>query len=591
MRFSFISELRRSVARKSERGVAAPVIIGIIVAVVFCVALACAGLWWYVSSQQSDKNLTEFAANSVPNTTQVLVSIDLTKTGISPFRQKKIFGLMMDSEPFQKAIKELFPADSGLSLKDDVLPWATPKMAIAFSLLDSESGVLVRDDDGDPAPGLAVVIMPVTDEAKATESATKMQKRVEKKHKYKYTEQKFEGATIHVCDNQEAALSWTVTRGHLYLGFGGSDIKSCLTTHAEGKSLASTKLYQEALKQVEKSDATFVLADLASLVKSLDLQKSVEVKDFADTLGSLRYLVIGAGASGDSSVFDSALVIDGTKSSHLLQAILDEKHNITFTSMGQHSGESDMFFAVNAKTFWDAFVAVAEDTDTVKSKLKNVETSLGRMGVNLNDDVIGSLSGELAYSAKGLGKAQGVKYMNQLVENPSDSSAMLDAFTSTPIIITLGIQDKAKFDAVLDKIPQIKMLLSGFSPEKSGDATIYQVGDSTEGGTAFAFAPKAIMVSIGGGKAPLTSLLSAKPEPVLLSANPVFKAENTKGVALFYQDLHSVYTDMAQTISEHKGDKATVELFQELAAMNGKQIFICKTTKNGLVIKGTSEIK
>ncbi len=499
-----------SVRRVQQSGKAALVVL----ALVLLVAVG-AGAWYFLTHRgpTAGGEMTARAATMAPANTQFLLAFDLQGAGLSTEAQGRILEPLLKSQEL-KALNEEMHKTLGMTLEEDFLPWLGASGTVLLVPAEGHQSLVegVEKPAGNLPPFRALAILQIRDEAKATASLEKVQASASAEGGVAYRTEELQGVPVHLPAVPGQGPAWAIHEEKLLLGFTAADLELALKPPEAGQSLADQAGYQEALKQVRSSQAVLSYVDLQGLLKGAPLNE-IPSSDTVQLLSALRYVVLGSGLSGGQLIGDWHLGMDLQAAGPLGAKVFSTAHNIEFDSARLHSREVDTYAAFNLRMLWDIFYEVSAgfpDGDAVRQA---PALQLQSVGIDLEQDILGVLSGEISYSARNSGRIQAAQYEALAQGRHQDVQTTLQNLRQVPLIVALGLKDRAGLDRLLGKVPQVAMLLAAFPVTEVEGVKVYsppkQEG-TPEGAFALAFSEHEILLGINEADQGVATALSAR---------------------------------------------------------------------------------
>ncbi|BAS58176.1 MULTISPECIES: DUF3352 domain-containing protein [Leptolyngbya] len=208
--------------------------------------------FWALTRQQL--NVMPIGANAIPQDALMVVSVS-TDTG--KWQQLREFGTPRSQAAFDQSLvqfRDRFLKNRGLEYARDIQPWIGKEVTMAF--LPPQAGVTVPNPGQPAAPPNAqptVMVVPIADALKAKDTLEKSPAT----QGAKWTERDYKG--VKVRENQESANQSTsiavLDTTQVLVANNPNAIERAIDTVKEGKSLAQTPGYGEALTQIQEENA------------------------------------------------------------------------------------------------------------------------------------------------------------------------------------------------------------------------------------------------------------------------------------------------------------------------------------------------
>lgn len=590
-----MSLLTHPARRRSQSGRAILVVLALLILVV----LGAAG--WYVMQGRfgGQGSMTEAAARMAPANTQVFLAMDLDRAGISQLKQLEIIGTLLKSKEVQ-AFNEELKAKFGLTLEQDFLTWVTASGALFLAPAEGQQSLaqaLQQAKDDGPPPFRALLVLKVRDEKQAQASLEKIQQKASEQGGTAYKTEDFQGATLHLPAKVGEGPAWAVHKGHLFVGFAAEDLKLGVATGTA--SLADAPGYKAALSKVKHHDGVVGYVDLEGGLKGVPLNE-MGSPEAEQLVGAMRFLILGAGKEGNQTVSEWLLSVDPAKAGPLGSKVFSPSHNIALDSAELYPKDADFYFSLNLRMLYDIAYEIAGTFAQGKDARDMPKQFLGQQGIDFDKDVLGMLTGEISYSAKNMGRIQALQIEQISSGGTQDPTATMTAFQQVPLMFTLGIKDKASFDSLMGKVPQLGMMMSAL-PSSDVEGVTVRTNPASQGTPAdqfgFAVTDKEVVVAVNSAKASIEAAVKARKSQENLKALPGYSrilgmaGTDGKAVGVLYQDLGRVYGDAAKELkTSGKASPEIVQVIEQLSKLYGASWSAVAMRADGLYNVSTLEL-
>lgn len=486
----------------------------VVLALVLLVAVG-AGAWYFITHRtpSGGGDLTARAAAMAPAQTQVLLAFDLENAGVPRDTQGQILGALLKSREL-KALNEEMQKSLGMTLEEDFLPWMGTSGAFFMAPAEGRQSLLegAEKASGELPSFRALAILQIRDEAQAQASLEKVQASASAEGGVAYRTEDLQGVPVHLPAVPGKGPAWAIHDQHLLVGFTAADLEMGLKPPASGQSLGDQAGFKAALGQLRNSEAVLGYVDLEGLLKGAPLAE-IPSPDTVKLLSAMRFVALGSGMSGRELLSDWHLGVDLEAAGPLGKKVFSTDHNIGFESAKLHSKEVDTYAAFNLRMLWDLFYEIAAGFPDGDQLRQGPALQLQSAGIDLEQDVLGVLSGELSYSARNSGRIQAAQYEALAQGRRQDVQTTLQNLREVPFTVALGLKDRAGLDRLLGKIPQVAMLLSAFTVTEVEGVKVYsppkQEG-APEGPFALAFSDHEILLGLNEADKNVAAALTAR---------------------------------------------------------------------------------
>lgn len=563
--------------RRTQSGNAALIVLALLMVVVLGAAA-----WYFLFGRPSAPAMTEAAARKAPASTQVFMAFDVERTGLSQVEQMKILATLLKSPELQ-ALNKTLQEKVGLTLEEDFLTWVIPSGALIMAPAEGKKSLLEVPQDQPAAakelpPFRFLAVLKVRDEAKARASLEKVQQKASAHSGVTYKAEDFQAATMNLPEKPGEGPAWAVHGGYLYVGFTAEDLKMGLSTPAAGQSLADQPGYKEALAKVQQHDGFVMYADLKGMLQAAPLAQ-MSAPDAEKLVSALRYAVFGAGQVGGEVLSEWYLVVDAAQAGPLGTKVFSPAFNLPLRSAEVFPKETDAFFVVNLRMVWDVVYEIAGAFPQGREYREAPARFLAGQKIDLEKDVLGMLTGELAYGVQNMGVLQATQLEALAQGDAQNPQATVEGLKKVPLLFSLGLKDRASLDKLLAKLPQVGMMLSSLPTTEVEGVKVHAVpasGTTPEGALAFAFTDQDLLFGVTDGKKSLEAALKARKSKENLAALPglakVLGKLGSDNKAFFagYQDLGRIYTEAAAALkASGKVSPEFAQAFEQLGALYG----------------------
>lgn len=546
--------------------------------------------------------ITEWAAKAAPADTQLFFAGNLAEVGVPYGAQAEFVGNLLKSKHLDFLNQELF-ADSGLTLKDDILPWMIPEAALAakLSVDNSASAAEIGSEEQgavSATPDFSAALAIRVRDLSAAKSAMQKVRQSFEKNGFQYKTERLFDCDVSV---SEKGPAWTFARGYLYFGLKSQDLGMLLAERAKGEALADNSEYKDALKRFKTTQGAVFFCNISDILSSLSLYDQIKSERLRSFVKSLRYAAAGAGVLDKKRVSGAYLAADPKTMGEIGKLIFNNSYNIRFDSFDIHPKESDMYAGVNIKMLWDYSVILTQDTEDGFPLADFFVMLLSKNGIDFDKDILGNLTGELAYSCVGCGKAQAENTVRAIMDLKSADGAAdsamqsVDAFSKMPVLVSIGYKDKKKFDDICEKIEPLKQLMLKANSEKCGDTSVYSAGTDVSS-PYFAFTKQAFLLELNNNGKKIKNYLE-NGNSGALSQLPAFSTAgfldpDKTAAAVAYQDLGRFYGDMADTMAqEGTVEDCLIDAIKGISNLYGVQYGQLIVRSDGLSVTSVVELK
>ncbi|MCR5662315.1 MAG: DUF3352 domain-containing protein [bacterium] len=537
--------------------------------------------------------ITEWAAKAVPDDTQVFFAGNLSEMGVPALAQAEFVGHLMKSENLTFLSKEIVD-NSGITLKDDILPWLVPEacLAVKMSVVPGDMA-----EAGFVPVFSACCAVRVRDESSAQKTLDKISQSMET-NGVPCKRNKLFNCDVFSADN---GLTWTLTHGYLYLGLKPTDLEMLLKERAQGKALADNADYNDALNRFKTSKGAVFYCNLSDIIGTLALYDGIKSERMSSFVKSLRYFAAAGGVLDNKRLSGAYLAADPNTMGDIGKQFFSNSYNIRFDSFSIHPQESDMYAGVNIKMLWDYSVLIMQETENGFALGDLLVMVLSKSGIDFDKDVLGNLTGELAYSCMGCGKAQAentirtIKGLNTAEDAASSAMQGVDAFGTMPVLISVGYKDQDKFNVACDKIEPLKQLMVKAKVENYEGTPIYKAS-ADDDAPYFAFTKQAFLLDLNDKGNKIKGYLK-NGNSGTLSSLPAFSAAgfldaDKTAAAIAYQDLGRFYNDLASEMAKDANvDESLVKAVRVLSNLYGVQYGQLTVRSDGLCVSSVLELK
>jgi len=512
-----------------------------------------------------------------PAGTQVLLAFDLENAGVPRDTQSQVLGALLKSREL-KTLNEEMQKTLGMTLEEDFLPWMGTSGALFMAPAEGRQSLLegAEKPQGDLPPFRALAVLQIRDEAQAQASLEKVQASASAAEGgVAYRTEDLQGVSVHLPTVPGKGPAWAIRDQQLLVGFTAADIEMGLAPPAPGQSLSDQAGFKAALGHLRSSEAVLGYVDLEGLLKGAPLAE-VPSPDTVALLSAMRFVVLGSGMSGRELLSDWHLGVDLKSAGPLGGKVFSTGHNIGFESAKLHSKEVDTYAAFNLRMLWDLFYEIAAGFPDGDQLRQGPALQLQSAGIDLEQDVLGVLSGELSYSARNSGRIQAAQYEALAQGRRQDVQTALQNLREVPLTVALGLKDRAGLDRLLGKIPQVAMLLSAFPVTEVEGVKVYsppkQEG-APEGAFALAFADHEILLGLNEADKSVAAALTARKNGQNVASLPGFaqvlaalNADN-RAFLVSFQDFGRI---QAEALTELKASGAVSPEFLQALELVSK---------------------
>lgn len=589
-----MSLLTHPARRRSQAGSAALVVLVLLVLVVVG-----AVAWYLLKGGAPGAGMTEAAARMAPANTQVFMAFDMERAGLSESQQSQLFGTLLKSKELQ-AFNEELKQNLGMTLEQDFLTWLTSSGALIMAPAEGKQSLAegVEQADSDVPPFRFLAVLRVRDEKKAIESLEKVQQKASSENGVTYTTEDVNGATLHLPAKPGEGPAWTVHKGHLYLGFTADDLKLGVAP-AAGQTLVDQPGYKEALGKVKRHDGLVLYADLQGILKGSPVA-GMQAPDAEKLLSAMRYVIVGSGQSGNEVMTEWLLVVDPAAAGPLGPKVFSPAHNMAFQSAELYPKASDAYFALNLRMVWDILYEVAGAFPEGREARDMPANYLRAQGIDFQKDILDMLSGELSYTARNMGKIQAAQLESLGQGRPQDPQATVAAFQQVPLMLALGLKDKAALDRLLGKNPQVNMMMGQLPATQVEGVTVRSAPagpGAPEGAFAFAITDKEILIAINDGKKSIETALQGRKAKESVASLPGYNKvlglldSDNKAFLIAFQDMSKVYSDAATELkASGRTSPEFAQALEQLSTIYGTSWTAAAVRADGIYGVGTVDL-
>jgi hypothetical protein len=225
---------------------------------------------------------------------------------------------------------------------------------------------------------------------------------------------------------------------------------------------------------------------------------------------------------------------------------------------------------------WDLFYEIAAGFPDGDQLRQGPALQLQSAGIDLEQDVLGVLSGELSYSARNSGRIQAAQYEALAQGRRQDVQTALQNLREVPLTVALGLKDRAGLDRLLGKIPQVAMLLSAFTVTEVEGVKVYsppkQEG-APEGAFALAFSDHEILLGLNEADKSVAAALTARKSGENVGSLPGFAQvlaalnSDNRAFLVSFQDFGRI---QAEALTELKASQAVSPEFLQALELVSK---------------------
>lgn len=372
-------------------------IVGGLLALCVCVVLAAAGLFiadpfgWHLLERAQGRY--DPLAYAVPADAIMYGSVDLLQLQ-SPNLQKAIaaFGdvpaLEGEDTDAVKSLEENLQENWGLSLTEDILPWAGQYMGFTVHSLEMRDSSSVRDSK-------LVFLFEARDANAAKAFVPKFTAAVTEKDGIAFTEEVYQGVTLYVVEEDtEAPLNIAYSNGLVLLSNDVANLKATIDAQqTPTEQLANTPGFKTDLIDRSKQYVIYVYIPNAGFKRYLEENEDA-LPNAPSTLEGLKLM---NNMSMIFSAVDEGLRLDLNVAYDESQLSAEQKAAIqigTREATLKHLPANTLAYVVseNFNLLWEANLRNAEDPEALEESMAALEK---QMGFNPATDLIPYLDGEL----------------------------------------------------------------------------------------------------------------------------------------------------------------------------------------------------
>lgn len=404
--------------RGAQRGAAAGVIIGIIAVIIIAVLV-----YFFVIKKAPEKaKILEI----LPTDSAMYMEIDF---GQADENLRKNIWEEIKKFPKVKEQLEDLKEEEGIDPEKDIFPWVGNKTA--FALLSVNQSPQMDDAE-------FVVVFTVKNLGEAESFVKKV------REKKGYSEEDYEGVKIWV-PKEEDNPAVAFVKSMLVLGNSSNDIRKCIdVTKEKTEPLIKNKNFQFVISKVETPALITYYAHPKALTKQrgLQAQKALEqfpeMKKFMDAIKGVGFSInfkdenlVGTGFYG----------FDKNSDSEIVKAMFNAKLNVgTPDTIKLFPKDMSLYMCTDVKFMYDVVLKVVENNSKAGPQIGTFKEQFKeQMGVDFDKDIIGNLSGEVAY---------GLDFTDVMSQMRGGGGRR----QPPPIMVALEIEDKEKFNAAYEKI-------------------------------------------------------------------------------------------------------------------------------------------
>lgn len=550
--------------------------------------------------------MMEEAARRAPRTTLFMAAVDVRQAEELQKKAHQIIALAATIP----SVRENFASSWPRNLEIDFLKEVAPHLEGAGAwIIDSDlhAEALTNPETIKTGRNISVLIHPLKAEEPVKALCERIQKAWQEDHPgVTYLNQAAPEtgtqAILHAPQDQRG-FSWTIYQGVAYVGTSYQDLVSVLKPRPAGESLADNPLYQQALAQAPKQGlwAGHLFLNLQQLAQLPAIQGIFSASpEGAKFINVLEYALLDARLQGGSQPvlhFNGRLALSPQAAELYPQILKDPSLNIPFNSLANHPSTSGTYSALNLKVLWQSFVLLAKLSPEGQQNLARIESALKGQGTSL-EEILGALSGEAALSGSGLAQAQAEDFFAE-----PGLATVAARLARVPLVVTLGIQDKAKFDQLWSHFPQaeIGLKFAAQAYETPKKDKVYKFRNAAN--LYLAFTPQEILFSNNHPQEEVEALVARQAVKSWDQAVkvPGLAKDWQKGVFLAIQNMGANYGEMilgfqmAQKKTKDPQQLATLKALLEICKLLEKSVGLAVTNfklePQGLVLTSSIELR
>lgn len=523
-----------------RRGNAMLAVIAVIVLVII------AAVVYFIMNKPKASGLMAEGLKMAPATTQIFFAADLGSM-YDEKTQQEMIAAFKDSKMF-KSLAEEMKAEN-LDIDADVLSWVKPEMVIAAFPLDGKPSIFSDpESSGDAPPFGGFMVVGVRDDAKAKAGVEKLMTKAGEKIKFKTED--YKGAKIWTPEKGvEDGPTLALAPGKLILGIKDTDVKGALDGAAQ--SLGSAPGYTNAMKSIKHQSGMIFYGDLQGMLKAAESEMKDAPPEVKKLVDGLRTIAGGTGKDGKDLVSDFMLSIDPAVSGKLASFIFKPAYGIDMKSAEYYPADTELYGSLNLKMIWQmAYDIMGEFPETAPMRDYPAQ-ALQQQGIDFQKDLLDPLTGELGYSIQGYSKmlSSQLQSISSGNLNP-DPSAQMQELATMPVVLTLGLANKAKLEELINKqIPEPARAM--FQKQEHNGVTIYGI----QGQFFYALTEDFMLVGINKADDVMKKMIDAKKDGKNIKSLPGYgrlmgQLGSEKPVYLAYVDAAKIYGQAGNDIAK-----------------------------------------
>jgi hypothetical protein len=523
--------------RARERGRAAAV-----VALVLVVAAAAGAYLLTRRGAPPATGLAADAARMAPESTQVLVAVDLAKIGIDEADRKGVVGALRQLEGIDK-LDATLQQELGLTL-DELLATVEPAGVLALAPREGKTSVVdPHPREGQP-PVWGFVALRVKDEAKAAETLGRLQE----KSAVKYKTETHGGAKVNVPETADKGPSWAIHEKHLIAGVRPEDVKAAVDgLDGRGRSLADAPRFREGLARVKHTDALVAYVDLQGLLSAVPLAEPGLPGEVKQLVQGLRVMAAGFGPDGRDLVSEFVFTVDPKAGGPIVGDVFKPSFGMDVKTLDLFPADTESYGAINAKMIWQIVYDVLGRFPQTRGARETPAEMLKAQGIDLQADILDAVTGEIAYVLPDYGRLAASTMPAPGEHTPTPNP--FELFQNVRVVVAVPLARKDRIETLLGKFIPEPVRESLTRADHQG-TSVYSTPD---GMLAYAFVDDHLVAAFQDGAEQIKKLIDARRSGKTLRSRPGYDrlialAGGAKPILLGYADARKVYGGMADAL-------------------------------------------
>ncbi|MCE1245201.1 MAG: DUF3352 domain-containing protein [Firmicutes bacterium] len=480
---------------------------GAIIAVVIILIIVAALGYFLLTKKPGGGGAPEMGTSMeiLPEKCVMLLQVDTRKMA-EKAKREEILSKLKESAAY-KEMTEKLQKENNINFEQDIMSWLGEQVVISFF------EVPPPPENPGQKPDTSKYNFVVVLDVKDLNAAQAKVKELLAKESSKYKEDKYENVTIWVPSTPNTP-TLSFIKGLFVMGNTTDDVKKCIDASLKkGPTLKDNANFKSIVSKLPGDAMGIFYMDMQAVIasgeKMAPMGKTAGTNPEEDKLKK-AFTGFGFGLSYKDGDFigQGLLGINKSSDSAFVKALYETKPTMGApASLKLFPADTSMYNAVDAKLLYTVLTKYAA---TMPGGAENLEESKKKiqdnMGVDLDKDIIGNLSGELAYGIDLQQFLQSVMMSRQGQKSPY------------PMVLSAKVTDKKAFEEVIGKI--VAKMPIKLAKEDADGASFYKIPNTGRLGVYNDF----FILATGQGDAALTTILENKmDEAKSLATDPGYK--------------------------------------------------------------------